>query len=90
MGDFLFGIKAYKKPEYKINKPIRLIELFGGVGSQSMAMRNIGANYESYRLVEFDEKAKNSFNAIHGTNFPALDIRNVHAEDLGIVEKEKV
>lgn len=89
MGDLLFGLKAYRKPEYKITKPIRLIELFGGVGSQSMAMRNIGANYESYRLVEFDEKAKNSFNAIHGTNFPALDIRDIHASDLGIVEKDK-
>lgn len=26
---------AQSKKEYKINKPIRLIELFGGIGSQA-------------------------------------------------------
>ena len=26
---------AQSKQEYKINKPIRLIELFGGIGSQA-------------------------------------------------------
>ena len=29
--------------EIKINKKIRLIELFGGIGSQAMALRDIGA-----------------------------------------------
>ena len=31
------------KAAYRISKPIRLIELFGGIGSQAMALRNIGA-----------------------------------------------
>ncbi|MCQ2598461.1 MAG: DNA cytosine methyltransferase [Treponema sp.] len=73
-------------PEYEITKPIRLIELFGGVGSQSMGLRDIGADFEHYRLVEFDPYPVKSYNAIHGTNFVPTDIRNIHGSDLGIVD----
>lgn len=75
---------------YKIKNKIRLIELFAGVGSQAMALRDLGADFESYRVVEFDKYAIKSYNAIHGTNFPTLDIRNIHCEDLGIVDKQNV
>ena len=74
---------------FKIDKPIRLIELFGGIGSQAMALRNIGANFEHYRLVEFDKYPVASYNAIHGTNFEPLDIKNVKGVDLGIVDVER-
>ena len=30
------------KKQLEINKPIRLIELFGGIGTQAMALRNTG------------------------------------------------
>lgn len=70
-----------------IDKPIRLIELFAGIGSQAMALRDLGADFEHYRSIEFDEYAVKSYNAIHGTNFKPTDIRNVHGEDLGIVNK---
>ncbi|WP_149554514.1 DNA (cytosine-5-)-methyltransferase [Treponema pectinovorum] len=76
-------------PQIKINKPIRLIELFGGIGSQAMALRNIGADFETYRLVEFDKYAVASYNAIHGTNFVTTDIRDIHGADLGIVGKDR-
>ena len=75
--------------EYKINKPIRLIELFAGIGSQAMALRNIGSNFEHYRVIEFDKYAIKSYNAIHGTNFETSDIRNVRGLDLGIVDCDK-
>lgn len=78
----------FKRP-LSIDKPIRLIELFGGVGSQAMALRNIGANFEHYKLVEFDKYPVTSYNAIHGTNFEPLDIRNVHGEDLEIIDTKK-
>lgn len=74
--------------EYKINKPIRLIELFAGIGSQAMALRNIGANFETLSVIEFDKYAIKSYNAIHGTNFEPTDIRNVKGEDLGIVDTQ--
>lgn len=38
---------------YKIDKPIRLIELFAGIGSQAMALRNLGANFTTYRTCEW-------------------------------------
>ena len=75
-------------PKLEITNKIRLIELFGGIGSQAMALRDIGANFEHYRLVEFDKYAVASYNAIHGTSFETTDIRNVHGADLGIVERE--
>ena len=85
---FSFGVES-KAPEYKITKHLRLIELFAGVGTQAMALRDIGADFERYRVIEFDESAIKSYNAIHGTSFEATDIRNVKSEDLGIVDKDK-
>lgn len=76
-------------PKMEINNPIRLIELFGGIGSQAMALRDIGANFETYKLVEFDKYAVQSYNAIHGTHFETTDIRNVHGADLEIKDRDK-
>ena len=76
-------------PQMEITKPIRLIELFGGIGSQAMALRDIGADFEHYRLVEFDKYAVQSYNAIHNTNFEVTDIKDVHGIDLGIKECDK-
>ena len=56
-------------PTYKINKKIRLIELFGGIGTQAMALRDIGADFEHYKLVEFDKYAVCAYNAIHNTQY---------------------
>lgn len=49
-----------------------------------MALKRIGAKFEHYRVVEFDKFAVKSYNAVHGTNFPPLDITKIHANDLGI------
>lgn len=76
-------------PIFKIDKPIRLIELFAGVGSQAMSLRDLGADFEHYRAVEFDKYAIASYNAIHGTDFPTMDITKVIGNDLGIVDIDK-
>lgn len=75
--------------EVKITKPIRLIELFAGYGSQAMALKRIGAEFEHYKVVEFDKFAINSYNAVHGTDFKVTDIRDIHAEDLEITDTDK-
>ena len=54
-----------------------------------MALRNLGADFERYRVVEFDKYAIASYNAVHGTDFPTMDICDVHGKDLGIVDKDK-
>ena len=82
-------IFGYLYPNYKITKPIRLIELFAGIGSQAMALRDLGANFEQYRVVEIDPFALKSYNAIHGTNFKPIDITQLHGDDLEIVDKER-
>lgn len=76
-------------PEFEITKPIRLIELFSGYGSQAMALKRIGADFEHYKVVEFDKFAINSYNAVHGTDFKVTDIRDIHAEDLAITDTDK-
>ena len=77
------------KQPYKITKPIRLIELFAGVGSQAMALKRLGANFEHYRVVEFEKYAIKSYNAIHGTDFEPMDITKIIGSDLGITDTDK-
>lgn len=70
-------------------KPIRLIELFAGIGSQAKALTNLGLNFEHWRVCEFDRHAVNAYNAIHGTDFSTSDITEINAADLGIVDTDR-
>lgn len=76
------------KKDVEITKPIRLIELFAGYGSQAMAMKRLGINFESYRMIEFDKCAVKSYNAVHNTDYDTTDIRDIHGSDLGIVDTD--
>lgn len=80
------SIFDFTREPISITKPIRLIELFAGYGSQAMALKRIGAKFEHYRVVEFDKYAMASYNAVHGTDFPTMDITKVHSEDLNICD----
>lgn len=73
----------------KITKPIRLIELFAGIGAQAKALERLGANFERYRICEFDKYAVASYNRIHGTSFETSDITQITADDLRIVDTDK-
>ena len=86
--DGQMNIFEMHKPKFLITKPLRLIELFAGVGSQSMAVRDLGIEFEHYRVVEFDKYAIKSYNAIHSTNFSTTDIRTISGSDLGILDTE--
>lgn len=77
------------KPHFKIDKPIRLIELFGGIGSQAMALERLNAPFSHYKLIEYNKYPVMSYNEIHGTTFVPTDITKVHAEDLEIVDVDK-
>lgn len=74
---------------FKITKPIRLIELFAGIGAQAKALENLGVSFEHYRVVEIDKYAIASYNAIYSTNFTTSDITQITAEDLEIVDTDK-
>jgi DNA (cytosine-5)-methyltransferase 1 len=74
--------------QYFSNKPIRLIELFAGIGSQAKALKNIGVNFEHWRVCEFDKYAISAYNAVHGTDFTTSDITQITANDLNITDTE--
>ena len=50
---------------YKIDKPIALIELFAGYGSQNLALKYLGANYRHHKIVEWAVKSIEAYNDIH-------------------------
>ena len=51
--------------DYKIRKPIRLIELFAGYGSQHLALKYLGANFESHRIAEWAVKSIQAYKDLH-------------------------
>lgn len=46
------------------SRPIQILELFGGIGSPRVALRNIGVPVKAIDYVEIDEKAVRSYNAM--------------------------
>lgn len=68
--------------------PIRLIELFAGIGSQAKAMKNLGFDFQHWFVCEFDKYAIQSYNAVHGTNFSTFDVTKITAKDLNITDTE--
>ena len=55
-------------PKYKITKPIRLIEFFAGYGSQALALKYLGVNFEHWKICEWAIKSIQAYKDIHFTN----------------------
>ena len=53
---------------------LRIIELFGGIGACSKALKRLGHNIEIVDYVENDKYAVKSYNAINNTTFDIQDI----------------
>lgn len=73
----------------KERNPLRVIELFAGIGSQAKALKNLKIPFIHHRVVEFDKYAIKSYNAIHNTNFETCDITQISGKDLGIIDTDK-
>ncbi len=56
--DFLY-------PRYKITKPIRLIELFAGYGSQALALKYLGVKFEYWKICEWAINSIQAYNDLH-------------------------
>lgn len=69
-----------------MDKPLRLIELFAGYGSQALALDYLNIPYESWFVCDFDKYAIQSYNDIHNTNYIPTDITKINANDLNIVD----
>lgn len=48
-----------------INKPIRLIELFAGYGSQALALKYLGVPFEHWRISEWAYKSIQAYKDLH-------------------------
>ncbi len=55
----------YIYPRKIIDKPIRLIEFFAGIGSQFKALKQLTNNVESWKICEWAYNSYCSYNAIH-------------------------
>ena len=53
---------------FKIEKPIRLIELFAGYGSQSLALKYLGVPFEHHRIAEWTIKSTQAYKDLHFEN----------------------
>ena len=71
MGDFVqtFNIFDFDKERKKITKPIRLIELFSGIGAQAKALEKLGVPFEHWKTCEWAVNSIKSYNAIHIKDF---------------------
>lgn len=54
-----------------------------------MALTKLGIPFEYHYVCEFDKYAINSFNAVHGTNFPVTDVTKIGGDDLKITNTDK-
>ena len=53
-----------------LEKPVQILELFGGIGSPRVALRNMGIPVKAIDYVEIDEKAVRSYNAMFKDDLP--------------------
>lgn len=53
---------------FKIDKPIRLIELFAGYGSQALALKYLGVTFEHHRIAEWTIKSTQAYKDLHFQN----------------------
>ena len=55
-------------PKFKIDKPIRLIELFAGYGSQALALKYLGVKFEHWKTCEWAVKSIQAYKDLHFTD----------------------
>ena len=61
---------------------LRVFEAFAGYGSQSIALRNLGIEYEVVAISEIDKYAIKAYEAIHGPTNNLGDISKIDPKDI--------
>ena len=61
---------------------LRVFEAFVGYGSQSIALRNLGVEYEVVAISEIDKNAIKAYEAIHGATNNLGDICKINPDDI--------
>lgn len=65
-----------------MSEKLRVFEAFSGIGSQRMALRNLGIEHEVVAVSEIDKYAIKSYEAIHGETFNLGDISKIDTDDI--------
>ena len=75
----------WDKPALKIKNPVRLIELFAGIGAQAKALERLGVPFEHYKVVEIDRFAVASYGMKEQNALGAFIIhgKKVHRRTIG-------
>lgn len=60
-----YTIFDYLYPKYKITRPIRLIELFAGYGSQALALKYLNVSFEHWKICEWAINSIQAYNDLH-------------------------
>ena len=53
---------------------LKVIELFGGIGAMTQALKRLGVDFEVVDYVEIDKYAVASYNAMNGTDYKPQDV----------------
>ena len=61
---------------------LKVFEAFAGYGSQSIALRNLGIDYEVVAISEIDKYAIKAYEAIHGPTLNLGDISKINVENI--------
>jgi len=70
MGNYQqFNLFNFGKEKKVITKPIRLIELFAGIGAQHKALSVLGVPFESWKICEWAIPSIKAYNSIHIKDF---------------------
>lgn len=62
-------LSLFNTQPFKLTKPIKLIELFSGYGSQMLAMKYLGMQAEHFRICEWAVPSIEAYNDIHTRDF---------------------
>ena len=68
--------------EFRNDKPIRLIELFAGYGSQALALKYLGVPFEHYRISEWATKSIQAYKDIHAADDNADYSKGLTTEEI--------
>lgn len=86
-GKVMEQISFFEKNQYKIKKPLRLIELFAGYGSQALALKYLGVPFENYKISEWNVNSILAYYRIHKKENKEHEINKIDNVDLFLFEK---
>ena len=77
---YQFNLFNFDKEHFKIDKPIRLIELFSGIGAQAKALEILGVPFEHWKTCEWAVPSIKAYNSIHLKDFADYSVNKTKQE----------